>query len=228
MVVYLPMALVKDWLCSLFLSGFSKNLYNGNFVIGSFFGLNIPFGVNDMHDDLESDLRVFIKFSLREYKCCKHHRFDFYFGVFHPFLGALLGQETINFGKVVAVFITMAGVAMITVGKTWAPEEMSSFSGFLKLSFDYIVYVSRTRRHSIIGDIFGLFSAISYNLFAGPSVVWTTPFIATLGMSLTIPLAMLADMVIHGHHYSAIYILGCIQVHLFSSSCKFILFLLSI
>ncbi|KAJ0090704.1 hypothetical protein Patl1_12609 [Pistacia atlantica] len=43
------------------------------------------------------------------------------------------------------------------------------------------------------------------------SVVWTTPLVATLGMSLTIPLAMLADMVIH-RHYSAIYILGCIQV----------------
>jgi solute carrier family 35 protein F5 len=33
-----------------------------------------------------------------------------------------------------------------------------------------------------------------------------------LGMSLTIPLAMLADMVIHGRHYSAIYILGSVQV----------------
>lgn len=43
-------------------------------------------------------------------------------------------------------------------------------------------------------------------------VVWTTPLVATLGMSLTIPLAMVADMVIHGRHYSAIYILGSIQV----------------
>lgn len=36
--------------------------------------------------------------------------------------------------------------------------------------------------------------------------------VATLGMSLTIPLAMVADMVIHGRHYSAIYILGSVQV----------------
>lgn len=43
-------------------------------------------------------------------------------------------------------------------------------------------------------------------------VVWTTPLVATLGMSLTIPLAMVADMVIHGRHYSAIYILGSAQV----------------
>ena len=44
------------------------------------------------------------------------------------------------------------------------------------------------------------------------SVVWTTPLVATLGMSLTIPLAMVADMVIHGRHFSAIYVLGSVQV----------------
>lgn len=43
-------------------------------------------------------------------------------------------------------------------------------------------------------------------------VVWTTPLVATLGMSLTIPLAMVADMIIHGRHYSAIYVLGSVQV----------------
>ena len=32
-------------------------------------------------------------------------------------------------------------------------------------------------------------------------------------MSLTIPLAMVADMVIHGRHYSAIYILGSVQLN---------------
>ncbi|XP_040865020.1 uncharacterized transporter C405.03c isoform X1 [Glycine max] len=42
------------------------------------------------------------------------------------------------------------------------------------------------------------------------SIVWTAPLVATLGMSLTIPIAMIADMVIHGHKYSAMYILGCI------------------
>lgn len=44
------------------------------------------------------------------------------------------------------------------------------------------------------------------------SVVWTNPLVATLGMSLTIPLAMLADMVLHGRHYSFIYFLGSTQV----------------
>ena len=46
------------------------------------------------------------------------------------------------------------------------------------------------------------------------SVVWTNPLVATLGMSLTIPLAMLADMIVHGRHYSFIYILGSAQVWL--------------
>ena len=51
------------------------------------------------------------------------------------------------------------------------------------------------------------------------SVVWTNPLVATLGMSLTIPLAMLADMVVHGRHYSFIYILGSVQVlEIFPSS----------
>lgn len=49
MVVYLPIALVRDWFCSLFHSGLSMNLYSGNSVIGSTIGLNIPpLRVNDI------------------------------------------------------------------------------------------------------------------------------------------------------------------------------------
>jgi hypothetical protein len=50
------------------------------------------------------------------------------------------------------------------------------------------------------------------------SVVWTTPLVATLGMSLTIPIAMVADMVVHGRHYSAVYILGSVQVRMPAAS----------
>lgn len=47
-------------------------------------------------------------------------------GLFTLFLGAFLGQDSISIPKVVAVFISMAGVAMTTVGKTWAPDELLS------------------------------------------------------------------------------------------------------
>lgn len=55
---------------------------------------------------------------------------------------------------------------------------------------------------------------LKWSLHRAMSVVWTNPLVATLGMSLTIPLAMLADMVVHGRHYSFVYILGSAQVFL--------------
>jgi len=45
-----------------------------------------------------------------------------------------------------------------------------------------------------------------------PCVVWTSPLVAALGMSLAIPIAMAVDMLIHGLHYSVVYVLGSVQV----------------
>lgn len=44
-------------------------------------------------------------------------------GLFTLFIGAFLGQDSLNMTRVVAVFVSMAGVAMTTLGKTWASDD---------------------------------------------------------------------------------------------------------
>ncbi|KAK7273823.1 hypothetical protein RIF29_14887 [Crotalaria pallida] len=44
-------------------------------------------------------------------------------GLFTLFIGAFLGQDSLNVAKVVAVFVSIAGVVMTTLGKTWATDD---------------------------------------------------------------------------------------------------------
>ncbi|KAI6668275.1 hypothetical protein NL676_019414 [Syzygium grande] len=66
--------------------------------------------------------------------------------------------------------------------------------------------------HQFFGYI-GLFTLLGLWWLGNwaPSIVWATPLVTTLGMSMTVPLAVVAYMLVHGHRFSEIYIVGCVQ-----------------
>ncbi|CAN0888121.1 Uncharacterized vacuolar membrane protein YML018C [Linum grandiflorum] len=73
-------------------------------------------------------------------------------GLFTLFLGAFLGEETLSLPKVVAVLVSLAGVVMTTFGKTWAADESQ-------------LSAANNGERTLVGDLFGLLSAVSYALF---------------------------------------------------------------
>lgn len=67
-------------------------------------------------------------------------------------------------------------------------------------------------------DVLGMFALTSLVGTGLPQLLWakgvlmTSPLVATLGLSLTIPLSMVADAVWYHQHFSVQYIFGCLLV----------------
>ncbi|XP_024365249.1 uncharacterized vacuolar membrane protein YML018C isoform X2 [Physcomitrium patens] len=73
-------------------------------------------------------------------------------GLFTLLFGVFLGQDSLNLSKVVAVLVSITGVAMTTLGKTWSTKDNSESLNDLD-------------QHSLAGDFLGLLSAVMYGLF---------------------------------------------------------------
>ncbi|KAH9799007.1 EamA domain-containing protein [Citrus sinensis] len=200
MVVYLPVAFLKDWFCNLLKRRSSKSVKDAETLNETSAALNSPmrhrvfemelqgtFNKKDSELDLSSSeegMPLVSKLkddahkepTTREIATIGFYIAPIWFvteyfsnaalartsvasttvlsstsGLFTLFIGAFMGQDTLNVAKVVAVLVSMAGVAMTTLGKTWAADE-SQFS-------------AANGKRSLVGDLFGLLSAMSYGLF---------------------------------------------------------------
>ncbi|OWM71781.1 hypothetical protein CDL15_Pgr005969 [Punica granatum] len=189
-------------------------------------------------------------------------------GVFTLLIGVISGEDSISIIQVISVVVSIAGVAMTSLGKSSATNESQSTAT-----------ISRGGGDSLLGNIFALLSAATDGLFAvllkkfageggdrvdlqklfgcigifcvgslwwlgvepefavpqsarigeiilancfvgsflsdylwALCIVWTNPLVAALASSLTIPFAMLEDILFHHRQFSMSYVLGSVQV----------------
>ncbi|XP_039165699.1 uncharacterized vacuolar membrane protein YML018C-like [Eucalyptus grandis] len=132
------------------------------------------------------------------------------------FIDVLLGQDSLNVSKVVAVFISIAVYGNSLVADLFGLLSAMSYGLFTvwpleALGLEPEFHNSPFCKMDVAVLANGLVGSVLSDYFWALSVVWTTPLVATQVLSLTIPFVMLADMVIHGRHYSALYILGSTQ-----------------
>lgn len=134
-------------------------------------------------------------------------------------------------GDVVALLSAFFYAAYTTVLKWCLPDEsmynmgmVFGFVGVLNLAFMWpgLILVDLLNiEHFQLPPTFHVFWALAVNSIVGTnlsdvlwakSVVLTSPLVATLGLSLTTPLAMIADFALKDKHFSALYVGGAILV----------------
>lgn len=110
-------------------------------------------------------------------------------GLFTLLFGVILGEDSINVAKVVAVFVSLAGVIMTTLGKTWAADEselnssLYVFNLFCCYNFynlnrpcSYQVYFVLYKNWNGQVILFGLRSLFVFLVFGSTSNFWRVSF----------------------------------------------------
>ena len=109
-------------------------------------------------------------------------------GVFTLFLSIFILKTKPDVLKFLAVLLSFGGISMIALADTESQEE------------------------TVVGDFLALIGAVLSDVIWAFSIKYLNPALSTLGITLTIPLSMIVDSILHGYVYSALYICGAILV----------------
>ncbi|KAJ3444030.1 solute carrier family 35 member f5 [Anaeramoeba flamelloides] len=134
------------------------------------------------------------------------------------------------FGDIISLFSSMVYGVYISLLKKLIPDEkllsVPMLFGFIGATsfivftiFFWILHVTGIEKFEIpSGKEFavvllnGLIGSVLSDIFWCFSVFLTSPIIATIGISLTIPLGMISDMIIKNSSFSQVYIYGAVLV----------------